>query len=81
MLCLGRAVRHTGQIEASAPLEEVRVFGLPKQPPCVMQNALSFGTGPEGAWIRGLAAEHVVLSAGMRARSAADGRVFLEAER
>ncbi len=81
MLCLGRPVQHTGQIDLSAPLEEVRVFGLPRQPPCVMQNALSFGTGPEGTWIQGLPAERVALSAGMRARRAADGRVFLESQR
>ena len=32
MLPLGRAVQHTGEIDASAPLEQLWVFGKPAVP-------------------------------------------------
>jgi alpha-D-xyloside xylohydrolase len=41
VLCLGRAVQHTGEIDLQAPIEEVWLFGQPKHAPCVMGSSLS----------------------------------------
>jgi len=40
VLCLGRAVMHTGEIDLTAPIEQVRVFGSPTTQPCVMNECV-----------------------------------------
>jgi alpha-D-xyloside xylohydrolase len=81
VLCLGRAVQHTGEIDRRAPVEEVRVFGIPGHAPCVMGGAVTFGGEADGAWLRGVSAAQCRLSAGLAARDAGDGRVLIERAR
>ncbi|MCE2988522.1 MAG: hypothetical protein LW838_00040, partial [Nitrosomonadaceae bacterium] len=41
VLCLGRVVQHTGEIDLQAPIEEAWLFGQPKHAPCVMGSSVS----------------------------------------
>ena len=43
VLCLGRAVQHTGEIDVRNPVEEIRVFGTARHPPCVMGGGAAIG--------------------------------------
>jgi alpha-D-xyloside xylohydrolase len=78
VLCLGREVRHTGEIDVAAPVAEVRVFGMPRHAPCAMDGAVTFGTQADGAWLRGVGAAQCRLSAGLVVREAGDARVLVE---
>lgn len=78
VLCLGRSVRHTGEIDLAAPVEEARVFGMPAHAPCSMGSTIAFGLTPEGAWLEGLRAEQCRLSTGLAARDSDGGRVLVE---
>jgi alpha-D-xyloside xylohydrolase len=81
VLCLGRAVQHTGEIDAASPVEEVRLFGIPAHAPCVMGDAVTLGTAAGGVWLKGVHAAQCRPSAGLVARDAGDGRVFVEPSR
>jgi alpha-D-xyloside xylohydrolase len=52
VLCLGRAVQHTGEINVESPIEEAWLFGEPTVPPCVMKNVVRL----EGARLIGVEA-------------------------
>ncbi len=78
VLCLGRAVQHTGEIDLASPVEEARVFGVPRHLPCVMAGAVTASFGPQGAWLHGVSVAQCSLSAGLRARDGGEGRVFVE---
>jgi alpha-D-xyloside xylohydrolase len=67
MLCLGRAVMHTGEIDLAAPIEEVRVFGEPWVTPCVMNDCVTLKRENDVARIAGVNAEQVFATAGFRA--------------
>ncbi len=67
MLCLGRAVQHTGEIDLASPVEEVRVFGVPTAPPCVMQSVVTATFEKGGAHIIGIQASQCRLPAGLQA--------------
>ena len=41
VLCLGKSVMHTGEINLASPVEEVQLFGVPTQAPCVMESIVS----------------------------------------
>jgi alpha-D-xyloside xylohydrolase len=43
VLCLGRAVQHTGEIDLLAPIEEVWQFGAPQYAPCVLDDVITLG--------------------------------------
>jgi alpha-D-xyloside xylohydrolase len=78
VLCLGRAVQHTGEIDPASPVEEVRVFGVPRHAPCVMGDAVRLRAGEQGGWLEGVRASQCVLSRGLQARDADRGRVIVE---
>ncbi len=78
VLCLGRAVQHTGEIDAASPVEEVRLFGIPAHPPCVMGGVVTVGSGPEGAWLRGARRDQCVPSPGLAVREGGEGRILVE---
>ncbi len=78
VLCLGRAVQHTGEIDVSSPVEEARVFGMPRRAPCVMAGVVTGGFEPQRSWLRGVSRAQCSLSEGLRARDGGDGRVFVE---
>ena len=67
MLCLGRAVQHTGEIDLGAPIEEVILFGEPTVSPCVMNNCVTLSR--EGGQIRlgGVSAKQCRASVGYQA--------------
>ncbi len=67
LLCLGRAVQHTGEIDLMAPIEEVRVFGLPATSPCVMHSVVTATWGNDEACITGIKAAQCRLPAGLHA--------------
>jgi hypothetical protein len=48
-LPLGRAVQHTGEIDAERPLEQLWVFGKPSTPLDLPQVRLAVGAGGEPA--------------------------------
>ena len=56
VLCLGKAVMHTGEINLSAPIDAVHVFGLPKVVPCVMASAVSARLENASALLSGVSA-------------------------
>ena len=41
VLCLGRAVQHTGEIDLHQPIEEVIMFGEPRVSPVVMNKCVT----------------------------------------
>lgn len=55
VLCLGRAVQHTGEIDLTAPIEMAWVFGKATSAPCVMNNAVTLDA--DGS-LRGVARKH-----------------------
>jgi alpha-D-xyloside xylohydrolase len=67
MLCLGRAVMHTGEIDLAAPIEEVRVFGDPQVAPCVMNDCVTLKRENNVTRIAGVKAAQVFATAGFRA--------------
>ena len=80
LLCLGRAVQHTGEINRAAPVEEVRVFGMPVQPPCVMKGVVALAWENGEVRIAGVSAAQCRVAGGFRAIDA-DGGVRIERER
>ena len=77
MLCLGRAVMHTGEIDLAAPVEEVRLFGEPRVEPCVMNQCVTLHRGNGVPLIAGVTAGQCFPSTGFRAVDDAD-RVRIE---
>ena len=77
MLCLGRAVMHTGEIDLVAPVEEVRLFGEPRVAPCVMNQCIAFTRGNGATHLAGVRAGQCFPSAGFRAVDDAD-RIRIE---
>ena len=77
MLCLGRAVMHTGEIDLAAPVEEVRLFGEPRVEPCVMNQCVTLHRRNGVPLIAGVTAGQCFPSAGFRAVDDAD-RVRIE---
>lgn len=73
LLCLGRAVQHTGEIDLASPVEEVRVFGVPTSAPCVMQSAVTVTWEQGDACITGIKASQCRLPAGLQAVDIAGG--------
>lgn len=67
MLCLGRAVMHTGEIDLAAPIEEVRFFGAPHAMPCVMNQCVTLLQVGGIGWIKGVSAAQCRPSVGFRA--------------
>jgi alpha-D-xyloside xylohydrolase len=67
VLCLGRAVMHTGEIDLAVPIEEVRVFGEPWVAPCVMNGCVTLKRENDVSRIAGVNAEQVFVTAGFRA--------------
>ncbi|MBL8516471.1 MAG: alpha-xylosidase [Betaproteobacteria bacterium] len=53
-LALGRAVRHTGEIDLTAPVEAVKLFGLTRAQPCVMGSMLRLREQATGAHLAGV---------------------------
>ena len=70
MLCLGKAVMHTGEIDLAAPINEVRLFGEPRVAPCVIGQCITLALEAGAVNIGGanLKASQCVTSAGFRAR-------------
>jgi alpha-D-xyloside xylohydrolase len=66
VLCLGRAVMHTGEINLAAPIEEVRVFGMPRVAPCVMNHAVTLTVENGAAILTGVTSAQCVLSGAVR---------------
>lgn len=81
VLCLGRAVQHTGEIDVAKPVDEARVFGLPRHAPCVMGGVVGFGTDAQGTWLSGVRASQLRLSPGFSARDVDGGRTYLHGRR
>ncbi|MEQ1517834.1 MAG: hypothetical protein ABL931_15245 [Usitatibacteraceae bacterium] len=79
VLCLGRAVMHTGEIDLAAPIDVVRLFGAPRAKPCVMNQCVSLSIEGGVARIGGVRAEQCQPSAGYRALDDA-GSVRIAAE-
>ena len=77
MLCLGRAVMHTGEIDLSTPVEVVRLFGEPRVAPWVMQQCVTLTRENGVTHLAGVEARHCFPSAGFKAVDAA-GRVRIE---
>ena len=73
LLCLGRAVQHTGEINLASPIEEVRVFGVPTVAPCVMQSCVTVTWEQGDACITGIKALQCRLPAGLQALDIAGG--------
>ncbi len=75
VLCLGRAVMHTGEIDLAAPVEQVRLFGEPRVPPCVMGQCVTLTRENGVVHLAGanLRAGQCLPSAGFHALDAADG--------
>lgn len=69
VLCLGRAVMHTGEIDLAAPVDEVWLFGEPHVQPCVMNQCVTLHRENGVARIAGsnVRAAHCRPSAGFRA--------------
>ncbi len=79
VLCLGRAVMHTGEIDVVAPIEEVRIFNVPTHQPCVLGECVKLVIQDGSAMLTGIRFEQVVLSVGVRAVAAANHvRIELE---
>jgi alpha-D-xyloside xylohydrolase len=53
VLCLGRAVQHTGEIDLDSPVEEAWLFGPPAHQPLVMNQAVQLIDGNK---LKGIAA-------------------------
>jgi len=81
VLCLGRAVQHTGEMDLANPVEEARLFGLPRHAPCVMNTCVKAGCDGEVSWIEGLKRGQLRLSPGLAAREAPGGRVLIDSAR
>ena len=77
MLCLGRAVMHTGEMDLAAPIEEVRLFGEPRVEPCVMNQCVTMSRQDGVVRIAGIVASRCRASRGFRAVDDA-GRVRIE---
>ncbi len=73
VLCLGPAVMHTGEMNLAAPINEVRVFGFPRVPPCVMGNVVTLVVEKEGATIAGVPASACRASTGLTVHADAAG--------
>ena len=80
MLCLGRAVMHTGEIDLLAPVDVIRLFGAPRVTPCVMNQCVTLSLEDNVARIIGVTARQCFPSAGFRAVDDA-GRVRIEREK
>jgi alpha-D-xyloside xylohydrolase len=79
VLCLGRAVMHTGEINVSAPIEELRVFGMPRHAPSVMNQCVTLTQENGVAKLAGIVAKQCSLTKGFRALDKA-GHVRIERE-
>ena len=77
VLCLGRAVMHTGEIDLAAPIEAVCLFGTPRAAPCVMNQCVTLMNESGTAYLSGVSAKQIVTRAGFRATDVA-GRVRIE---
>jgi alpha-D-xyloside xylohydrolase len=77
MLCLGRAVMHTGEMDLAAPVEEVRLFGEPRAEPCVMNRCVTLSQEDGVVRVAGVVASQCRVSRGFRAVDDA-GRVRIE---
>ena len=80
VLCLGPAVMHTGEISLLKPVDEVRLFGLPKHQPCVMNNVVTLSTESLATFLSGPTVEQCRASPGLVVREVS-GRVCVNFER
>ncbi len=67
VLCLGRAVMHTGEIDLASPVETVRLFGLPRHAPCVMNRRVTLSHDDGVVRLVGILAKQCLVSPGFRA--------------
>jgi alpha-D-xyloside xylohydrolase len=79
LLCLGRVVQHTGEIDAADPIEEVRAFGIPRHAPCAWGQRIEVGDSAGGAWLAGIDLTRLRTSRGVRA--VPDGTLRIRLER
>jgi hypothetical protein len=77
VLCLGRAVQHTGEIDLAAPVEEVLVFGAPDTAPCVMNHAVRLDAGSRGATLLGVNAAQCRAYGAVRVNDAGNSQVII----
>ena len=67
MLCLGRAVQHTGEIDLATPIEEVILFGEPTVSPCVMNDCVTLSREGDQIRLGGVTAKQCRPSVGYQA--------------
>lgn len=77
MLCLGRAVMHSGEIDLAAPVEQVWLFGEPRVQPCTMNQCVTLSRENGVVRITGVEARRCFPTAGIQAVDDA-GRVRIE---
>ena len=83
VLCLGRAVMHTGEIDLTAPVEEIRLFGVPMVQPCVMNQCITLHKQDGVVYLSGqnLRANQCLPSSGLNVTDTASGvRINLNIE-
>lgn len=73
VLCLGAAVMHTGEINLQAPVETVQLFGVPSQPPCVIDNCVSLTIEGGVARLHGIDVSQCISGRGTRVVADARG--------
>ena len=66
LLCLGREVMHTGEIDLDAPIEDVWLFGEPRVSPCVMNQCVTLMEENGATYIVGITADRCFPSAGFK---------------
>jgi len=80
-LALGRAVQHTGEIDIQAPVQSLRLFGVPRHAPCVMGAGIEWRKHAEGALLVGVRSSQCIVSSGLAVRDTGDARVLVSAPR
>jgi alpha-D-xyloside xylohydrolase len=83
VLCLGRAVMHTGEIDLTSPIEEIRLFGVPVVQPCVMNQCITLVKQDGAAYLKGqnLRASQCLPSTGLNVADTTSGvRINLNVE-
>ncbi|MBL8521246.1 MAG: glycoside hydrolase family 31 protein [Betaproteobacteria bacterium] len=76
-LALGRAVQHTGEIDLANPVEELRLFGLPRQAPVVLGGVLLFEARGREVNIGGVTSHQCRATPGVEVRDMGDRRVLV----
>ena len=66
VLCLGKSVMHTGEIDVASPIEEVRLFGFPEHAPTVMNDIVTLTHEGGDAWLHGTTAVACKPTPGLR---------------